>query len=212
MPAQQAEQPGASIGRLVLREPRQPGTAGVADVHRSGARPGDPGHRNPDPARCLVSPSPCRLAPRSSCDSTLGPPLTLVQHREADVDLGDPAGHPVVGDRQRLAQPAYVIEAQRGVQEGQPDRGTVGGKRGGAPGTGTLMIAWRARSCCPRPDLPEPPDASPTPATPRTGRRSSYIPHGAACRTHVLQHDHRSDRSGACTHSGQTTTRRRFLP
>ena len=52
-----------------------------------------------------------------------GPPLPLVQHRQADVDLGGPAGDPVVGDGQRLAHPADVVEAQRGVQERQPDRG-----------------------------------------------------------------------------------------
>ena len=45
------------------------------------------------------------------------PPLPLVQHREADVDLGGPAGHAVVGDGKGLAEPPDVVEPQRGVQE-----------------------------------------------------------------------------------------------
>jgi hypothetical protein len=59
-------------------------------------------------------------------------PLTGVQHPQADVDLGDPPGHPVVGDGEPLGEPPHVVEPQRGVQEPQPDGGA------GLPG-------WRTR-------------------------------------------------------------------
>jgi hypothetical protein len=125
---QEAEEPGCEHrARLVLREPRQPGARGVADVHRSGTHPGDPCDRNPDGARCRGLPgfgvAPAQLLGQCAC-----PPLTLVEHPEADVDLGDPPGHPVVDDGDAFGQPAYVVEAQRGLQEGQSDRGTFVGK------------------------------------------------------------------------------------
>ena len=98
----------------------------MPDEHRSGAAARDSGDRYPDPVRVLVValavPARAAQVPRQNH----GPPLPLVQHRKADIDLGGSAGDPMVGDRQRLTQPPDVIEAQRGVQERQPDRGTDG--------------------------------------------------------------------------------------
>jgi hypothetical protein len=60
-----------------------------------------------------------------------GAALLGIQHAQADLDLGDPPGDPVVGDGDALGEPSYVVEPQRRVQEGQPDpvRPRLSGRR-----------------------------------------------------------------------------------
>ena len=124
-PVQQAEEArGEQPTALVLREPRQAGAGGIPDDDRRGAAASDAGHRDPHPvpAVAVLAAAPVAQVPGLH----RGPALPLVQHRQADVDLGRAARDPVVGDGQRLAEAPDVVEAESGIQERQPDRGTDG--------------------------------------------------------------------------------------